>query len=235
MLHCVTPHFGIRNRNLFGYRIALDCSDYIQRSIYVGCYEWEQTKTLRRYLNTRMTVVDAGANVGYYTLLAASLGCQVHAFEPSPDIFKHLKKTVESNRIPFISLVEAGLSDERTSARLPVPCPDMQTPSLLDQTASEYSTIKLMPLDDYLEANGIECVDLLKMDVEGFEPNIIRGSARSLSSGRIRAILCELSDYWLRCNESTPTAFYEEICDLGFEPSEKLGRVGDQTVLFKLR
>ena len=66
------PKEGVRPCDVFGYRMKLDLSDWIQRNIYLGSYEQPQTSHLLAYLKPGMTFVDVGANVGYYTAMAAS-------------------------------------------------------------------------------------------------------------------------------------------------------------------
>jgi hypothetical protein len=57
----------------YGQMMHLDLSDFIQRKIYFGCYEPKETELVRRWLRPGMNVFDVGANVGYYTALAANL------------------------------------------------------------------------------------------------------------------------------------------------------------------
>src|SRR5262249_46342421 len=73
LLHSLCPKEGERQRQIFNSRVELDLSDYIQRSMYLGVYEPAESKAIRAYLKPGMTFVDVGANVGYYTLMAASL------------------------------------------------------------------------------------------------------------------------------------------------------------------
>ena len=54
------------------------------------------------------------------------------------------------------------------------------------------------------DAWGVAAVDLLKVDVEGYEPRVFAGAGRSLDSGRVRAVMCEFNDYWLRHAGSSP-------------------------------
>jgi FkbM family methyltransferase len=234
LLHGLSPRQGTTTRRLFGYTIELDRSDFIQRAVYLGVYEPDETRLLRGYLKPGMVVVDAGANIGYYTLLAASIGCTVHAFEPSPAIFAQLARTIEANGLTGVHLIEAGLSDIDATLRLPVPHEDNHTPSLLDETASAHDEVKVMRLDDYLESNHIKRVDLLKMDVEGFEPNILRGARRALDEHRIGAVMCEFNDYWLRQNHTTPEEFFAEVCDYGFQMVYGSLRNATQTMFFTM-
>src|SRR5712692_10236374 len=72
LLNFLTPDEGIRNAQVFGLRFELDLGDWIQRLIYLGTFELFETRLVAGFLAPGMTVIDVGANVGYYTALAAS-------------------------------------------------------------------------------------------------------------------------------------------------------------------
>ncbi len=73
LLTALIPKQGQREACIFGVRSTLDLSDLIQRFIYLGCYEPLETAAVRKVLRPGMTFVDAGANIGYFTWLAARL------------------------------------------------------------------------------------------------------------------------------------------------------------------
>ena len=78
-------------------------------------------------------------------------------------------------------------------------------------------------------------MDLLKIDVEGFEPNVLRGAEGYLNRGKIRAILCEFNDYWLTMNGSSSQHLLEQIRDYGFQAEVRepdLNRL--QSIFFNL-
>src|SRR3954453_6323025 len=74
LLHRLVPRTGTRTAEVFGARMELDLSDWIQRNIYLGSYERQETRVFRRLLKAGDVAVDVGANVGYFTPLAASRG-----------------------------------------------------------------------------------------------------------------------------------------------------------------
>jgi protein-L-isoaspartate O-methyltransferase len=81
------PRHGVRTARICGYEFELDLSDFIQRNIYAGTFEASEAKVLMGRLAPGMTFIDVGANVGYFTALAARCvgptGLVV-ALEPSP-------------------------------------------------------------------------------------------------------------------------------------------------------
>src|SRR5918997_736906 len=73
LLHSLSPKVGERTVRIYGRRIRLDLSDYIQRSIYLHTFEPQESSLVRNYLKRGMTFVDVGANVGYYSLMASAI------------------------------------------------------------------------------------------------------------------------------------------------------------------
>jgi Methyltransferase FkbM domain len=77
-------------------------------------------------------------------------------------------------------------------------------------------TVTARRLDDCLAEWGVASIDLLKIDVEGLEAKVFAGAERALGSGRIKAVLCEFNDYWLRASGTSPQALHAMLTDLGF-------------------
>lgn len=220
LLHAACPKEGEREALIFGYSIRLDLGDFGQRSIYLGVYEPRESASVRAYLKKGMTVIDVGANVGYYSLMAASIvrgEGQVHAFEPSPYAFARLSETIARNDIQQLRLVGAALSDVAGQAQLFVSKkPGNHTPTMVPNDGGQPVGIRVMTLDNYLGENRIERVDFAKLDIEGFEPNVLRGASEALGSRRIRAILCEFNRGWLEANGSSAEQLYQMIVSRGF-------------------
>jgi FkbM family methyltransferase len=240
LLHSLCPRQGQRNVEVFGYRIRLDLSDYIQRSIYLGTFESEESFQVKRHLKRGMTFVDAGANVGYYTLMAASLvdaTGKVFAFEPSPYAFRLLFDTLAENSITQALAVHSALSDTSGEMQLFMPKrPGNHTPSMVPNNGGTPITVPVLKLDDYLSEHEIGIVDLLKLDVEGFEPNVIKGAEQYLRRKRIRAILCEFNEPWLRANGTSSSDLYELLSSFGFKSVWSWPRVPAEVrnLLFRL-
>jgi FkbM family methyltransferase len=238
LLHSLCSKEGEREAEVFGHRIRLDLGDYIQRSIYLGTFEPYESAQVRKYLKPGMTFVDVGANVGYYTLLAASLvgrGGRVLAFEPSPYAFDRLIKTIERNGLAQVEAFQSGLGDAAGELQLFMPRePGNHTPSMVPNGEGRPLNVAVYRLDDWLAEHEVTRVDLMKIDVEGFEPNVVRGAAEFIERGKVRAILCEFNKYWLEENGCSSPELYELLTGLGFISAQ--GRpdfeLGVQNVLF---
>jgi len=202
-----------------GYRIWCSLDERaICRPILVNRYEEAETRFVEKLLQPGDIVVDAGANVGYFSLLCASLvgeGGRVEAFEPLPYLADALQASVDENgfrsrvRIYRLALADvAGNALIRHAPRtanfggahlaLPSPLPE-------DHVDEAVRTVRL---DDIFA--GSKC-RFLKLDVEGAEPRVIRGATRLLADAR-PVIMSELHNGQLRAVSGTnATAFISQM------------------------
>ena len=97
--------------------------------------------------------------------------------------------------------------------------------------------IDVLRLDEYL--HNVDSIALVKIDVEGFEPNVLRGMTNLLSQRKVKNIFCELNSGWLRRNNATPKGLTEEILSYGFvikeETELQAGLVGHKGESFDLQ
>jgi FkbM family methyltransferase len=147
-----------------------------------GTYEREQTRLFEQHIRPGATVLDVGAHVGYYTLLAAALageGGRVHAFEPNPQNADFLRRHVRINGLRHVRVEQAAVSDRAGTARF-----DFGTGSgtghLAEGGAIEVRTIRL---DDYCAEHGLTPA-AVKIDVEGAEISVLHGARQTLERHR---------------------------------------------------
>ena len=206
-----------------GFVRMLDMGEAIQRSMAKGKYEPEQTAWVKKTLGRGGRFVDIGANFGYYTSLASSIvgpTGRVFAFEPSPVAQESLREMVELNRITNIELIHAAVGDRAGSIELLLPLDGpVHSPSIFASEGNFTAfTVPMIALDDYAPLNDGVAIDLMKIDVEGFEPNVIAGLQSLAKRGQIRNLLCEFNSGWLRRNlNTTPAQLLESILALGFK------------------
>ncbi len=141
-------------------------------------------------------IVDVGANSGLFSLLAASLNknAVIHAFEPFPGAADLLESNLRANHFTNIRLTRAAAADQ--PGTLPLYFNDALR---LTQGASlrnwDYVTgkvdVPVIRLDDYLAERGIDSIDLLKVDVEGAEPEVLAGAENTIARCT-PDIFCEL-------------------------------------------
>jgi FkbM family methyltransferase len=215
---------GNRKINLFGYKVKLDLSESIQYGIYMSIFEEEESAWVREILRPGMTFVDVGANIGYFSLLASSLvGTmgKVFSFEPSEYAYKKLKQTIKSNNIQNIHAMNSALGDVIETRTLLTQGDNTHSPSFVPSTGVFLNVAQVVTLDDFVTQNGIKVIDLIKIDVEGFEPNVIRGMNKIMSAGMVKRILIEIYDDWLVQNSSSAVMLDSLIRSFGFSLEKK--------------
>jgi len=210
------PPLGTETVFIFGYKISLDLRNFLDRMIYLGTYEPLNTYRFRKLLRPGMTVVDVGANIGYFSLLAARQvgpAGRVLALEPHPMNFAVLEQVQVSNAIGCLTPMRIGLAD--TSGTASIGMADQEaypnrTASMVEPDAS-HTPVPVMSLDDLVESEGIARIDLLKIDVDGFETRIIAGARKSLERGIIDHLIIEFNDFWLAKSGSSVPCLAEMI------------------------
>lgn len=173
--------------------IDLRLSEHMQsRMFWVDYYNRDIVALFEKLLQPGMVIVDAGANIGEITLVAAKrIGAtgQVIAFEPIDAIAKILDKNIRNNAIETVTVVRSGLSETCGSAQIFSSCGQSDTGKenlglgTLYGGANEgpaIQTIGLTTLDAYFREHPIQRLDLMKIDIEGAELPCLRGAARTI-------------------------------------------------------
>ena len=224
-LNALTPRKGLRKATVFGLPMVLDLSELIQRQVFLGYYDHEDTVVMRRLLRRGSVFVDVGANVGWYTALAASIvGAtgRVLSFEPSPYAYGLLNHSVArcSSNVKAFNI---GLSDHEGELRLFIApeaygCHD---PSMVEYCDGMTPiTVPVRPLGVVLEELGVTRVDLMKVDVEAHEPEVFAGCESLLKKGCVQTIFCEFNDPLLRKRGSSSSRLLNYLWELGFEAED---------------
>jgi FkbM family methyltransferase len=170
-------------RNPTGY-FAGDLSSFIDRRMYLfGEYEDELIRLFVSALPParRGVVLDIGANVGTHSLAFAQAFAEVHAFEPNPALWPSFETNIRTNRLSNVRLHKVGLGDR--DAELPFYLIAKRNFGLgtfvnaeqYDRPLEIAGTARVVHASRYIEAARIGPVDAIKIDVQGFEPEVIRG------------------------------------------------------------
>ena len=198
-----------------GFRMAVDDADVAVSQYLIGSGGWEphMTALFNQILKPGMAVIDAGANVGYYTLLAAHLvgpHGRVTAFEPNSENCRLVLLSRAANGFENISLLPLALSDHTGYASF---CGALGSNggfrSLHDEQLHNPSCqiVPVMRLDDVYK----DRVDFIKMDIEGAEPLALEGAARTLEKWR-PVVSSEYSPFMMRSIAgSDPRSFFESF------------------------
>lgn len=205
-----------------GCRLELDLTENIQRAMFLGEYEPEQTGWTRECLRAGDVVIDVGANFGYHTFLASSLvgpTGAVFAFEPSPLASATLTAGVRRNNLANVTITQAAVGNEAGRAALfGEESDDLHSPSLVQMHSGLKSVdVPILRLDDFEPLKDDDTmIRLMKIDVEGYEPDVLTGARGMLQEGRVENIFCEFNSGWLERNDSTIMQLKDRFAALGY-------------------
>jgi len=189
--------FGLRYRGDLGQYIdwqvlcyggAPLCELYLLRDI---------TRSLRADATRKISFYDVGANIGHHSLFMSRLADNVYAFEPFRELIRQIENKIELNGLTNLHILPFALGEEDTSiAYYPGPDFNSGVGSLIagfPGVSSESVTVQLRRGDSFLAREGLPRIDILKLDVQGYEPNVLRGLAERIRSDR-PVVLAELSE-----------------------------------------
>lgn len=161
-------------------------------NVYVGLHEFEDMGFLLHYLRPEDLFVDVGANIGSYTILASGhVGCSTIAIEPIPDTFKKLKRNVEVNEIQDrVQLMNIAVG-ERSGYLSFTSGLDTMNHVAASNESEDVIEVPVETLDSVI--NDGSCPAMMKIDVEGFESNVIAGADRLLKDPRLNVLIIELN------------------------------------------
>jgi FkbM family methyltransferase len=186
------PEFTYANK---GFYIFLNPEDSkISASIAItGEYgilqEDEVTHSFDSLVARDSIVVDIGANIGWYTLLAAKKARKVYAYEPDPSSFTLLKKSVAKNKFNNVRVDASCISNRQGSVELFLSATrNKGTNSIIRKEGTRAISVPSTTLDAVFPK---ETIDVLKVDVEGAEPEVILGAQKMIQEGRIKHIIME--------------------------------------------
>jgi FkbM family methyltransferase len=224
-----------------GFRTMPDDPLWFRLELLTNRHEVETLAQVRRVVGPGMTVLDVGAHVGYYARHCARLvGTEgrVIAFEPHPRTFSVLSTNVGT--LANVTPVQMALAEAEGTAELydylmmsasgslhyDPAMRDFQkaqlsvtdiAPRIAEDFPVQKYTVRTVAIDDYLAENGIERVDVVKMDIEGAEVGALRGMTRTIQNSDRLALVVEYNPHALEAFGLDPEAALFEIQDMGFD------------------
>jgi FkbM family methyltransferase len=216
---------NIRHARRYDIDYILDISNLIEHSIYFYNFREEGTTRLLSIIRPSDVILDIGANIGFHTLNFAS-GCprgKVYAFEPDTLNFASLKTNIESNRFTNINAMKLALG-ARTEKRTLYQIYDNNPGGnrILDSEPKvkfRSEEVKMQSLDEVAATLQLNGVDLMKVDVEGFELFVLQGAENLIRKYR-PTLFIELAEVNLRQQGCTSRQLIDFLEELGYEIQE---------------
>jgi FkbM family methyltransferase len=214
-----------------GVRMLVRAADDIERSLYLySSYEFRSISHFSRLISEGALVIDIGAHVGLYSLIAAHrVGAtgMVIAVEPNPGNLARLRRNIEINGLTNVRVIAAALGEVPGRARFHLPShPAVSGLGSLEERPGTGPTIEVdvRTLDEVLATEaGDRCPGVLKIDVEGEEANVFKGGRRTLGSCR-PAVLLEANEPLLTRGRELASPGMQLLREFGYE---LFGMTGD--------
>jgi FkbM family methyltransferase len=219
-----------------GFELALDAADIaVSRYVRDGAYEPHLTSFFKRTIRQGMSVVDVGANIGYYSMISSKLvgpSGRVLSFEPNSENARLILMSRERNKFDNLQLYPVALSDHTGHAFFSAALGS--NGGILSETldvlmSPQCSVVPTVRMDDIIS----ERVHFIKMDVEGAEGLVLAG-ARQLTDSCRPIITMEFSFEMLsRVSGLNPFEVLRHFDSLGYSLN-KLDRDGGTDALFPI-
>ncbi len=218
------PPNSRREASRRGIRYSLDISDYMDHSIYFGL-EGSVFEELLNILNDQKVIIDVGVNVGNVLMNMAKIcpHAQVVGFEPDAKNFQRAVKNLALNSFTNARIINKGLGDAPAQVKLfKVNKHNAGMNRILDSNEQsnepdmEFDIIDIIRLDDFIDEAGLTRVDLIKIDVEGYELKVLKGAENTLRKFSPELFI-ELDDDYLRAQNDSAESLILFLTDLGYE------------------
>jgi FkbM family methyltransferase len=196
----------------------------------------DEIQYFERFVQTNWHIADVGANQGIYTLFfsrLAPLG-SVYAFEPDPSLFASLKENMRRNGANNLSLFNVAAASQTAKLSL--------RPGLLNRGDNRIVGAERLAFDA-IEVDAIALdgaipdlkLDLLKIDVQGFEVEVLRGAKKLLQTNPNLLILIEFWPHGLRNAGSEPEELLEILRNAGFSLFRLLHQASCDPFVYRAR
>lgn len=187
-------------------------------NVYTGLHEFADMAFVLHLLRPDDVFVDVGANIGSYTILAAAVaGARSIAFEPIPAAFEALRDNVQLNRVvDRVCLHRSAVGRTSGTVRMTTECDTGNRvvhdaePGAHTQDTMDVAVIALDELEDAIDAS------VLKIDVEGFESEVLAGAKHLLARPSLLAVVME-TNRAARAHDRSETEAHRMLLASGFD------------------
>lgn len=200
-------------------KIYLNLKRDVDKGIFLGTFEYDNRFIFCELVKKNNVVIDIGANIGLYTLLAGNKlqnTGKIYAFEPSQVAVKELRKNIEKNKYKNIDTYEVALSDSNEKREF-YRCEDDAYNSLIAKPMHgiiSKDIVNVITLDEFARLNNLRRIDIIKIDAEGMDYSILKGAQMILMKFR-PIIFCEMNSFYLNAKLRGSFIYYLE--KLGYE------------------
>lgn len=238
--HLPFPHKGLKyfewllrrlrlDKELFvkklpnGLFVEVSVNDHIEKHLFwYGTYEKKEVATMQTLLDIDSVVVDIGANIGYFSLMAAKKATagHIYSFEPVTKNMKKLKRNILLNRIKNIYPIQAAISNVSGKTTLYISTDEnsgMSGLRITENFSGKCETVTSITLDEAVLEYNLPKIDLIKIDAEGSEINVLRGMTKTRTDQK-PIILIEVSSVTLSLYDEKIETIYDILLAEKYRP-----------------
>ena len=209
----------------YGLKIFLELSNPLTWDLVLGKdVEKDVKQEFLQNINADDTIIDVGAHIGEYTLLGAKLVGDkgfIISVEPDHDSVISLKENVALNNFKNCLILEKAVGEKiETKSLYKVNEEDVYgylDPDVENKKLKKYSEIEVTTIDDIVLSNNLNGINLLKIDVEGFEYEVLLGCNDTLKKNKIKKIIIELHPSYLESKGDNEKLIHMFLKEHGFK------------------
>ena len=207
-----------------GGKLICNLDDWIPWSVYLHGYyhaEREIEAFMLDYVSAGNTILDIGANIGYYTVQFGRMvgpNGSVHAFEPLSHQHSILAQNIALNGLSTVTVNKQIATDGPGEKRIYFAGKYSTGSSSMQVETSEYEDVPCTALDEYCQQQTITQIDLVKIDVEGHEYFVLEGMRKLLEKKAIKRLFVEINSEALLAAGHTPKDIVERLTSFGYSP-----------------
>jgi len=228
---------SLRKVNRNGISYELDISDYQEWLIYFYCKS-DSSDYVLRYLEQSEVIFDIGANIGQTAFnmsasqQAKNLNPVIFAFEPYPKTFHKLETNIALNKSKEIKAYNLGLGPEKGILHMTQHSPANSGGFRMTNDSENSISVPVISLDEFVSEQQISSIDFIKIDVEGFEAQVLNGAKRTLEQFK-PILVFEYSVENIEAQGGNSDDILEQLILMNYKISTKEG-VSDKETILKL-
>lgn len=213
-----------------GRKFHCQLEDATQRTMYLGLFEPTETWLVRELLAPGSTLLDIGAHIGWFTTIGSrrvGSGGRVIAFEPFESNLRLLKVNLLQNQCENVRVMESALGSQSGTLTLRGGTDSGAVTALVWSRSRTSVEVPVITLDEVEKDIGV--VSLMKIDVEGWETNVLRGGGRTLS--RTQSVLIEMNSAAIAKAGSSRKEIFDLLREAGFSHFFRVNERGPRRFL----
>lgn len=203
-----------RKIHLYGVLFIVQMNDLMSQPLFFGLH-MDEVLCLKSFFPKNAVVIDVGANIGRWSLLSAKLfqTKKIYSFEPFLETYHRLRKNISLNSSLNIETFNLALNNKSELVTMATASEKNSGMNFISNTKSNsINQVESVTLDFFIQSHDIKKIDLMKIDVEGFEMNVLKGAQQMIQQHH-PVIICEINDTLLAKNKTSPKNVFDFLVD----------------------